>query len=400
LASGAIARDLQSYVGFGPKWAGGDGDNACGAWIEDRLAQAGFHTDRQVVAANDVANIDTSIQFGARSVPLALHDAGRAPVGISIQAPVVIWTPAASDIDQARGAIVIAHLMSRRWSSALQGEIRNTIARASAVGAEVLVLVTHGPTGELIRLNRPLGGGELPVLLMAPRVWSEIAGAPLPARAVIVIERRPNRRDAFNVIGRIERPDPRFVVVSTPRSGWGVCAGERGPGAASFLALAPWAQRNLSRYSLVFACTSAHEFEGAGADAFLEHGAPSPQQTELWLHLGAGFAARDWHEAGGSLSPLPSPDPQRFLLASEPLMAPARAGFAGAAGLEAPYAASAEAAGELGQIVAAGYPAVAGLLGAHRFHHTPSDDMRCVEPAHVGDVTQRLQQFVLMACGG
>lgn len=394
-----LAGDLAAYADFGPKWAGGQGDNACGAWIENRLAQAGFDVGRQVVAANDVASIGASLQLGPRSVRLALHDAGRAPGGNSIAAPVVVWTPAASDLEQARSAIVIAHLNSRRWSSALQNEIRGTIARAAAAGAQALVLVTHGPTGELIRLNRPLDAGELAVLLMAPRDWNEIARAPLPTRASIVVGRAPNQQDAFNVVGRIERQGARFVVVSTPRSGWGVCAGERGPGVAVFLALAQWAQRNLSRHSLVFACTSAHEFEGAGADAFLEHGALEPEETELWLHLGAGFAARDWHEAGGRLSPLPSPDPQRFLLASEPLIASVRGCFSGAPGLEAPYPASTEAAGELGQIVTAGYSNVVGLLGAHRFHHTASDDMRCVEPLHAADVVQRLQQLMLMACG-
>ena len=54
------------------------------------------------------------------------------------------------------------------------------------------------------------------------------------------------------------------------------------------------------------------------------------------MHLGAAVAARDWHERGAQLSPLPSADPQRFLLASGALLNAARAAFAGQPGLEAP----------------------------------------------------------------
>jgi hypothetical protein len=394
----SLAGDLAAYAQFGPKWAGGDGDNASGRWIERRLAEAGLETERQGVRTNDVASIAASLQLGAQSARLAVHDEGRAFSERPVEAPLVVWTQYARDIEQARGAVIMAHLASRRWSSATQAEIRNIIASAAAAGAVALVLVTHGATNELIRLNRALAGGELPVLLLAPREWSDIVRNGAPTRATLIIERAPAAREAFNVIGRFERGDRPFVVVSTPRSGWGVCAGERGPGVAVFLNLVQWARRALPRHNLAFVATSAHEFEGAGADAFLEHGAPAGEQTTLWLHLGAGFAARDWHETAAGLVPLPSVDPQRFLLSSERLLPSARLCFAGAAGLESPYPVNPEAAGELGQIVSAGHSSVLGLLGAHRFHHTASDDMRCVEPQHTVEVTQRLQRLLQIEC--
>ena len=45
--NGQIAADLERYVGFGIKASGGSGDEACGAWLEEELAAAGFETERQ-----------------------------------------------------------------------------------------------------------------------------------------------------------------------------------------------------------------------------------------------------------------------------------------------------------------------------------------------------------------
>ena len=90
------------------------------------------------------------------------------------------------------------------------------------------------------------------------------------------------------------------------------------------------------------------------------------------------------------LAPLPSVDPQRFLVARPQLVASLRAAFAGQPGLEAVYGDEAGAGGELGEILAAGYPRAFGILGAHRFHHSPNDDMRCVDVGHVASTGRAL----------
>ena len=116
------------------------------------------------------------------------------------------------------------------------------------------------------------------------------------------------------------------------------------------------------------------------------------------MHLGAAVAARDWHERGAQLSPLPSADPQRFLLASGALLNAARAAFAGQPGLEAPDLAEPQAAaGELGSILRAGYDPVIGIFGAHRFHHVRSDDLRCVAPDLVPPVARAFAQVISKA---
>jgi len=106
-------------------------------------------------------------------------------------------------------------------------------------------------------------------------------------------------------------------------------------------------------------------------------------------------AARDWHERGAQLSPLPSADPQRFLLGSAKFVPALKAAFAGQPGLENPYAADPErAAGELGSILKAGYDPAMGIFGAHRFHHTRNDDLRCVSPGLVPPVVEAFAKVI------
>jgi len=225
------------------------------------------------------------------------------------------------------------------------------------------------------------------VAVLAPRAaapFLEAARTSQPAR--LTLSGASGRRPCFNLIGRrAAGTGKRTLVVSTPRSGWFDCAGERGPGVAVWLALARRLTARPPDADLLFLCTSGHEYENLGSAAFL-HGAsaPSPGETALWLHLGANVAARDWHELGGALAPLPSADPQRFLAVDGARLETARRLFAGLAGLESPYDVTQRSAGEAGEIVKAGHGAVAANFGAHRYHHVQSDDGRCVEP----DLTQ------------
>src|SRR3546814_19767975 len=58
----------------------------------------------------------------------------------------------------------------------------------------------------------------------------------------------------------------------------------------------------------------------------------------------------------------------------------ARAIFKGLPGLEMAYPSSEGVAGELSEVVKAGYPYHAGIFGAQRPHHAPTDDLSVVAP--------------------
>jgi len=172
--------------------------------------------------------------------------------------------------------------------------------------------------------------------------------------------------------------------VSTPRSGWFGCAAERGPGVAVWLDLARWAAKAMPDHDLAFVCNTGHEYEYLGASEAMKQIAPPPAATRFWLHLGANVAARDWHEIPGRWEPLPNVDSQRFLSITPQLMPLAKTIFSGQIGFEAPVSSAVLAAGELEEVIKAGYAPAAGVFGIHRFHHTAEDDERCLDaPATV-----------------
>ena len=398
----ASAADLSRYVGYGGKASGGSGDGATGAWLEQELKGAGFATERLPFSAPWFEPAMAELSTGA-------HRAGVVPQAIvvptgagGVSGPLVRVAPSLVPPSGLAGAIALVDLPAQRWSTALARPIRDTVDAAHAAGAVACVLITNGPTGKALALNtdgrQPIFAK--PVAVLAPAEASPfLAAATRGERATLKVAGDGGRRPAWNLIGRIDRGRDRWVAVSTPRSGWFTCAGERGGGVAAWLALARWAPGALRRYNLAFVANSGHEYEYLGAEHTLNGAMPKPEQTALWLHLGAGVAARDWHELAGALRPLPSADPQRVLAVSTALIEPARAAFRGQPGLEAAYDSAGFTAGELSNVIAAGYSPVAGIFGSHRYHHAREDDERCLDAPATDRVIVALQQLLSAVLG-
>jgi hypothetical protein len=392
-----VAADLDKYIGFGSKQAGGAGDIACGNWLAAELEGLGFKVERQEVATPFFEPTRSELLCGDTKAslwpqPIVVQ---TAPDGIT--GPLVRVDAAGRAEKPLDGAIALVDLPFARWSSALAKPIREPIAAAFAAGAKAAVAITNGPTGKIIALNTdgraPMFGG--PVALLAPENAAHfLAAAMRRAPATMIVRGTGGRRPAFNFVGRIDRGKPRWLVVSTPRSGWYGCAGERGPGVAAWLWLARWASQVVQSYNLAFVCNTAHEYEYLGASEALKTFTPKPTDTHFWLHLGANVAARDWHEGVGQWRPLPSVDTQRYLSLSPSLLPLAREVFAGQPGLEAPYSSDTLSAGELTEIIAAGYAPAAGVFGIHRYHHVAEDDARCVSAASVASTAAAFQRLL------
>jgi len=396
-APASVAEDLRRYVGFGVKQAGSEGDNGCGAWLAAELRQCGYAVERQTVSVPFFAPARCELACGQGRAPVWPQPIVIPTGGEGIAAPIVRADADGHAAAALAGAIALVDLPFGRWSTAMSRRIRRPIEAAFAAGARAAVVVTNGPTGKVIALNtdgrEPLFAG--PVALLAPEhARPFLTAASRGEAAVLHLTGRTGRRPAFNLIGRIDRGRGRWLVVSTPRSGWFTCAGERGGGVAAWLALARWASAGAREFDLAFICNSGHEYEYLGAEEMLHRVAPRPAETAFWLHLGANLAARDWHEAVGGLRPLPGSDSQRYLVVSPALLPAARQDFGGLAGLEAPYASDKLSAGELTNIIEAGYPLVAGVFGIHRFHHVAEDDERCVSAEQVGRATAAFRRLV------
>lgn len=395
-----IAADLSTYIGFGNKRSGGAGDTACGHWLAAELERAGFAVDKLPIAVPWFEGERCEIALGAARAPLHPQPIVTPTPGEGVSGPLIRVDAHGKADAPLAGAIALVDLPYGRWSSALAKPVRAPVDAAFAGGAKAAVIVTNGPTGQVIALNAdgraPMFAG--PVGLLAPSEAAPFLDAAMrrePAR--VTLTGRSGRRAAFNVIGRLDRGKGRWITVSTPRSGWFGCAGERGGGIAAWLDLARAAPTLLPDHDLAFLCNSGHEYENLGAEEALKAAAPKPAETHFWLHLGANLAARDWHEGLFGLAPLTGVDSQRYLVVSPPLLPAARRLFAGLAGLESPYPSDRLSAGELTAIIAAGYPSVAGVFGVHRFHHVADDDPRCVDPVAVAATTAAFRQLLTAA---
>jgi len=396
-AGPGVGADLARYAEFGVKASGGPGDAACGEWVERRLRDLGYDMRRQTFDTPFFEPARVDIRVDGKGVELRAQEPARTTGADGLEAPLVI-SPSWEAGDVA-GKIMVAPLPYRRWSSSLSPEVATAVDRARRGGAAGLILVTDGPTGQAVALNaRPDMVWPCPMAVVGPRAGGDLVRAAAEGRTGrLTIAGRSGRRPAFNVIGRLDRGYGQTLVLSTPRSGWTVCAGERGSGLAAWLALAAWAVRG-APHDLLAVCTSGHEYEHQGSHHFLSsNDAPQPARTALWAHIGANLAARDWHEGYGPLRPLTSVDPQRVLVATGDIVDTIAPAVRGLPGLERVYDAGQGAAGELAEILAAGYPRVFGVFGAHRFHHVAGDDLRCVEASHVAAATKGLQAAVSAA---
>ncbi|RYY27129.1 MAG: hypothetical protein EOP62_08220 [Sphingomonadales bacterium] len=394
-ATASVAADLDRYIGFGSKQAGGAGDIACGEWLARELEQLGFRIERQDVSTPFFVPSRTELACGTAKAkvwpqPIVIPTGPEGATG-----PLVRVDANGQAGGSLAGAIALVDLPHGRWSSLLTKAIREPIAAAFAAGAKAVVAITNGPSGKITALNAdgrtPMFAG--PLALLAPqdaKPFLEAARTNQPATLHLLGE--SGRRPAFNFIGRIDRGKKTWLVVSTPRSGWYTCAGERGPGVAAWLWMARWASKAVLNHNLAFVCNTGHEYENLGAAEALKATAPKPADTHFWLHIGANVASRDWHEMTGKA--LPSIDNQRYLAISPAFLPLAQEVFAGHVGLEAPYSSEVLSAGELIEIIAAGYTRAAGIFGLHRYHHTAEDDARCVSASSVAKTAAAFQTMV------
>ena len=388
----SIASDLERYASLGPKCSGGPGDQAVGEWVEARLRDLGFATHRQDFSIPFLDTTVANLSCGNIEVPIWTLPSERSQGAWSFsqEAPFK-WLDMP---DFPAGAIAVVDLPFRRWSSASSPEVQASLTRAVERQALALVLITNGPSGETLALNTAVDQGcPIPVFTLGSRSAAGLRTAIWAGDvARLDVQANYSRRPAFNVVGQRGGGGQRLVL-STPRSGWFDCVGERGSGLAAWLAVIEAVQFHSGPITLV--CTSGHEWESHGAEHYLETLAPRPTEVSLWVHFGANFATRDAHDLGGRLRLLDTADPQRYLAGSPDMLDGLRRHFAGQPGLASPYPTSAGAAGELKNLIEHGYDRVVGVFGAHRFHHASTDGSETVAPHLVQASAAAFRDFVL-----
>ena len=386
-----LRADLEQHAAFGDKFSGGPGDTATADWIAGRLRRSGYRVEESTFEAPYFIKRAARLTTGATSTDV-IPQAPVVPTGpAGMTAPLVLVEGDSGDVKD-RIAVVVTPF-GRQAALFPDRGIGQTVRRAASAGARAVVIVTTGPSGEATALNAPEEPFvPVPTAILAPkRAEAFVAAARSGATATLVLDGEATHRSSKNLVGRVTRGN-RWLVISTPRSGWFGCVGERGTGTAVFLELADWAARRFPTLSIFVMNTGGHEYFFAGSHRVLNQ-APPPAATAAWAHIGATLAARDAIERNGTLVMLDTADPQRSLMVTDAARAAAAEGFKGLSGLERPTAVR-PSAGELSTFTDLGYAKAFAVLGVHSWFHTVEDTLERVDARLLAPVLTAHQRTI------
>lgn len=390
LSGEALYADVKAYSGLGEHRTGTAGDDATTVWLEKALKAAGYATERQAFDYPVFELKACSIALGGRTLEAFPYWTPTATPPGGLTAPL----SAAGAI----GKVVLVDLPPGAGAG-LESPPPAPIVDAVRSGAAAVIAITENPLGELLAMNRnpKAPAWPTPVVLAAGRDAAALKAAAASVAPVTVrLEGFSVDRRAQNVIGRRAR-EGKPVVITTPKSGWRHCAGERGTGIAIWLGLAR-KLAEISDLNLIVACASGHEFDSYGAHRFVETLAPKPAATRLWVALGANVAVYDHALVDGKVTRLPGPPKARTIGASAPLVPLTAKAFAGQVGYETPLDLDAhDAPGELATFRRLGYRPLIGLVAASPLHHSVKDLPEVTGPAVLEPVAKALHQTILGA---
>ena len=279
---------VQAYDGQGNHRTATQGDIAAGNWLADETRKAGVEAllesfnlsrvdPRACYVSTKNRRVDGVPLFDARFTDEAgisgrLGSLGSdAEIGLTESEPSRLTDPGSE---------------SRR---AVLTEVKHSRHKA-------VVLITRGSRPGLFLLNapaftKPFGPPTLQVS-SAEASWLHEQAQAL-AQVTFVAKAERTAAQASNVTANIAGTDPSLapIVVSTPRSGWWRCAGERGGGLACWLEVARALAHLKPKRDCLFASFSGHEISWLGMQDYLRRRPDLVKRTHLWLHFGANIGA-------------------------------------------------------------------------------------------------------------
>jgi hypothetical protein len=390
-----LFQDVRAYDDQGEHRTGTAADGACSDWLVRRLALGGLQTSLQAFPAPLFEPRTCRVDLDGLSVPAFPAWPVRPSSQDGLTAPMALTTdPAVED------KIVLVRLpyaSGGTWARPGFGDAVMAIARRRPAA---IVAVTEAPTGQVIALNAAPERFDAPVPVvivgdtLSEPLWRAAASG-ASATLVSTGRWRPSA-EATNVIAR-RKGSGKTLVVSTPKSGWFHCAGERGTGIAIFIALAHWLARNTDD-DLLFVAFSGHELDELGGHHFLNTAPPAPDRVRCWLHIGANAAMRGIDFEGRKPVPAPQSGQSLRIAVTPDLLAAAQRAYPSGRGYAPPMVMdSSNALGELGLFQQAGYHDIAGLGGPNAVFHTELDRAPLVTTPKVLEDAARACRDFLMA---
>lgn len=263
------------------------------------------------------------------------------------------------------------------------------------LGVKGVVAITDGSSEEIIAYNTSVNQQpwRVPIILIAPKDSAKVLDFIKKSKPItLAINGTFGDVQGRNVYGTIGHGD-KYIVVSTPISGWFTCGGERGSGVAIWLALAKWAATQTTDYTFVFTANSGHEHTFKGAHEFLERNAPPIDKTKLWIHFGAGAATLEWKNTANGLVKQANVDPNRRFFFSEAVKGSFEKSFKD---IEAQkILANKNPGGELVYVAQKGYTRFAGVSYGHPFFHVKTDDENTTSPEILEVTAKAFRDLIL-----
>jgi len=391
---------VKTFVKLGEHRTATATDSATSAWLKSELDSIGATTQYTEFPVSQFFFNEGKLLYDDKSIEVFPVWPVKEGLHLSVSG-IVVDDRKLKNISDVKGKLVLTHLQHVHGASnpLIVAQI-DTFIKAGAIG---VLAIPENNTGEIIALNtfenqKPWNA---PVYEIAPKDTAIIYKAISDNKPVrIEIKGEVKNVTARNILAKIGS-GKQYVVISTPISGWFRTGGERGPGIAIWLGLAKWAKENISQfpdYTFIFTGNSGHELNILGASAFLDKAAPKPEETKLWIHLGAAVAVKEWKEENGKWVLTDSVDSKRGIYYSSSLANSFETAFEHiqakkVKGLE-DNKDSIKPGGEGALYHEHGYNKLVSIAYAHRLHHVKTDDENTTSPELLLELEKALENFI------
>lgn len=378
---------VQKFVSLGEHRTGTPADLATSDWLGKELGSYGYDVKYLEFPIRQFFPEKVSLSSGKDTVkafPLwwVNEDINRTVTGTLVDA--------SKEKALKKSSIALIHLPLKQKRANPKVYIDSLINR----GVTGIVAITDNESGEIeaYNTNKDQKPWEVPIILIAPKDSAKAlafvkSGKPVTL-AINGTFKEVKGRNVYGTIGN----GYKYIVISTPISGWFTCGGERGSGIAIWLSLAKWAASQKSEYTFVFTGNSGHEHAFKGAHEYLERNAPPVEKTHLWIHFGAGAATLEYKNTATGLVKQTNVDPKRRFFFNDPVKNSFNTAFAEINAVK--VVANENPGGELVYVAKKGYKRFAGVSYAHLFFHVNTDDAITTSPEILEETAKAFKDFI------
>jgi hypothetical protein len=377
LTGARLFQDVERYAAFGEHRTGGKGESATTEWIADELEKAGLKTSRQTVTLRQFFVRECSLKAGNHSV---LCFPWWFPRGTSPEPVRARLALPGATLQEVSGKIALVKQEGRWMSPRFRADVEKMVGDIAATGALAIVFISESPSGELVAVNTSdrAKPWHLPVVLAGPKDEKTLVAAAQAGTTVSLLADGtidPETR-AQNLFGRWGG-DKDIIVVSTPKSGWFTCGGERGPGIAIVLALARWIGQRKPEVNYLLDFNTGHELHNLGTRRFLAEAAPRPERVRFWLHFGANIATWSYEQTTTGLRQFADPAKYPVVASHEEILPLVKNAFSHIPSVKPRVGAG---IGEFSPVIEAGYRGFGVYGGPYRYFHCPNDGPQGTAP--------------------